>query len=354
MLPQELDICLTNRCNMRCAYCYARARNIKTGPELSLKTVERAMLLYLKGCAAAGVVPEKISVSGGEPLLRASVLYALAGRFRGPCARRAALEVFTNGLLLTPAAAARLLVPGVALKLSLDGDGADRGGRALESGAASQAAVLERARRLSAAQRRRVWVSATVTRANARRFGANMKFLLGEGFGRISPSFAVEENWSRSEYAALTAEFRDFKKFLRSAPARHRSAFCGFTVKLTGPGPASLEEFTRTNEISLAPDGFFYPCSILSASAAAMSRKFNDEYRMGSVRAGIDAEKFLKLRRRAHAEIAAYGRRRYPGCLMCVYYMSKVNSAPLAPLLAGAGRLAELAFEAGLAARREN
>lgn len=106
----EADICLTNRCNLECTYCYAEAgknRNADLTPEQWTKAIR----------ALVGLGMRKATVAGGEPTLSKalfSVLQTLA-------ADNVAIQLFTNGLLLKPAIIERLKeIPLNFVQVSLD------------------------------------------------------------------------------------------------------------------------------------------------------------------------------------------------------------------------------------------
>ena len=102
---------LTERCNLRCSYCYARAgeRGADMTPETAFLALERL------GAGAGGLTVE---LTGGEPLLNFGLVRELVSAGGAP-GRRFALQ--TNGLALDRAKLSFLLERGVGLGLSLDG-----------------------------------------------------------------------------------------------------------------------------------------------------------------------------------------------------------------------------------------
>ena len=63
----SLDICLTNRCNMACRYCYYETLNIGKPAFLSFEQVKAGIESYMKGRDLSKI--EKIAIAGGEPFL---------------------------------------------------------------------------------------------------------------------------------------------------------------------------------------------------------------------------------------------------------------------------------------------
>jgi uncharacterized protein len=126
-----LVLMLTRRCNLACAYCYARAGG--SGADMSLKTARLA--IERLGGAGPGLTVE---LSGGEPLLNFALVQELLSAHAGkPDPPRFALQ--TNALLLDKAKLDFLAGHGVGLGISLDGppevNDLSRGGGAAVLGA---------------------------------------------------------------------------------------------------------------------------------------------------------------------------------------------------------------------------
>lgn len=102
---------LTERCNLRCTYCYAGAG--AKGADMDHRTALRA--LERLGAEPGGLTVE---LTGGEPLLNFDLVQRLVIEGQAP-GRRFALQ--TNGLLLDRDKLAFLRDWGVGLGLSLDG-----------------------------------------------------------------------------------------------------------------------------------------------------------------------------------------------------------------------------------------
>ncbi|MDR1708195.1 MAG: GTP 3',8-cyclase MoaA [Candidatus Accumulibacter sp.] len=99
---RDLRVSVTDRCNLRCAYCMPREAFgrgfvfMRHGELLSFEEIVR----LARECVALGV--SKIRLSGGEPLLRRGIeeLIEMLGMLRGADGRRVELAMTTNGLLL--------------------------------------------------------------------------------------------------------------------------------------------------------------------------------------------------------------------------------------------------------------
>ena len=106
----------SGQCNQRCRFCYNSWKAPESGPKRELGT-NRVKELLAKTIDASGC--ESISLSGGEPVLRADLFEIIAFiKGRGP-----KVSLVTNGTLLDDAAIDRALSAGVDLfQVSLLGD----------------------------------------------------------------------------------------------------------------------------------------------------------------------------------------------------------------------------------------
>lgn len=108
-----LVLMLTTRCNLACAYCYAKA-----GPGGRDMTPETAREALQRFRSPEG--PLTVELAGGEPLLAFDLVREIIGQSPPrPGALRYALQ--TNGLLLDGAKLDFLIEQGVGLGLSMDG-----------------------------------------------------------------------------------------------------------------------------------------------------------------------------------------------------------------------------------------
>jgi uncharacterized protein len=123
--PSDLTAWLhvTDRCNLRCSYCFAphHAR------DMALETGQASVRAVLRSARVHGFRRVKLKYAGGEPLLRLGFVEHLH-RYARREAEQAGLEldglVLSNGVLLDEAAVTRLKTLGLRLSVSLDGLGA--------------------------------------------------------------------------------------------------------------------------------------------------------------------------------------------------------------------------------------
>lgn len=87
-VPPVMIFSVTNRCNLKCAGCYANAQNRNMNNELPS---ERIRSLFSE---ASDLGTGIILIAGGEPLIRRDIIEAAA------CQEDTLFPVFTNGLML--------------------------------------------------------------------------------------------------------------------------------------------------------------------------------------------------------------------------------------------------------------
>lgn len=159
---RSLILRVTERCNLRCAYCYAAVgRDV---PDMTPELAERAVALC---CPTGGAL--RVQLTGGEPLLALETMEAVCafGRSTG---RHLHLAVQTNGTLLTPATCRRLAAMGCAVGVSLDGLEAANALRTFADQTPAFSAAVEGIRNLGRLGAR-CNLTVVVTRTNAAQLG---------------------------------------------------------------------------------------------------------------------------------------------------------------------------------------
>lgn len=124
----RVTLLTTLQCNFACDYCIQgdHGEYNATAVKMSRETADRVQA-WLEDRLDT-LRPERFTITffGGEPLLNLPVLYQLAEGLAAACASRnvgMAINVITNGLLLTEAVVDRLLPCGLnGIKVTLDGD----------------------------------------------------------------------------------------------------------------------------------------------------------------------------------------------------------------------------------------
>ncbi len=124
----RLTVLTTLQCNFACDYCIQGDHGDynKHAAKMSLATAARAAEWAEERLDALGSSSFALTFFGGEPLLNLPVLFYLSERLAAGCRARGvqmAVNIITNGLLLTPEVVDRLVPLGLnGIKVTLDGD----------------------------------------------------------------------------------------------------------------------------------------------------------------------------------------------------------------------------------------
>ena len=272
---------LTQRCNLRCAYCYA-ARGGETEPDMDEQTALRAVECC---CPPGGSL--RIQFTGGEPLLCLELMEAVA-RFGRESGRRLTLAVQTNGTLLTGEVCRRLKAIRCAVGVSLDGVGAANGLRVFPDGEASLSRTVQGIRELGQCGLR-CGLTAVVTRVSAAHLGqlADLALCLGNVAGVGLDLFRPLGRGADRDLSADPQALRLGLRELKRKTAALQEAGIPFRLRelerlrrrqsLSCPG--ELYCYAQTS-LSLAVDGRgdCWPCSSLAGQ---------EMYRLGNLRAGL-------------------------------------------------------------------
>lgn len=309
-VPPEPDhvkaLCLlvTNDCNLRCRYCFAKGGRVDRS-RISPEVARRSLDFLFAGLGKRSRC--EVDFFGGEPLLvfdvvRDAILYGeKRAEEEGKTIR---FTLTTNGILLDDEIVRFLLDHHVSVILSMDGrPKAHDGMRVFPGGRGTYAVVLAKYRRYVLEREgcdlrfHDYWVRGTFTRRSLD-FAADVEHLVNLGFEKISmePVIAGEEapyaireedlEQLREEYEKL------FTFYVRSARSGRGFSFYHFIVPSDG-GPCVYKRLTGCGAgveyFAVAPSGDLYPCHRFAG---------HEEFKMGDVFSGIEPGNGDELRRR--------------------------------------------------------
>jgi uncharacterized protein len=236
-----LTILPTLDCNFRCAYCYEE----RSGQVMS-SGVEAGLVRFVeKNMPRDGHV--SVNWYGGEPLMRMDAIERLTKPISDICRKRnssyEALAV-TNGYLLTPARARRLLELGIGdVHITLDGPPTVHDSRRpLQSGAKTFRRILDNIK--AAPDPLRISIRINVDQRNKATLPDLLDLLSDEGLnkrvgiylGQTYPYTAACKDiagmcLSDEDFSWLNIETAVEKGFYTLAPLRSRDIYCGALIK---------------------------------------------------------------------------------------------------------------------------
>jgi len=189
--PKSVDLSITNRCNLRCSYCYHFTSESDSGSDLS--TAEWLMFFEeLNRCSVLDV-----SIGGGEPFMRSDLKELIAGVVRN----RMRFSFVSNGTLITDDMAAFIASTGRCNSVQISIDGAFPGSHDVFRGEGNFALAVAGLKHLQN-HRIPVTVRVTIHRHNVRDLEDIARFLFEE---LMLPGFST----NAASYAGLCRSYAD-------------------------------------------------------------------------------------------------------------------------------------------------
>ena len=290
---------ITNRCNLRCSYCYVEHGACDMAPE----TARAAVDLAARGAKRAGLI-----FFGGEPLLQRgliseTVTYARTVEQEGNC--RFYYKITTNGLLLDDSFLEFAKGVNMFIALSLDGTReAHDAHRKNAEGRGSYDQVVDAAKRLLALKPYSP-VMMAVRPDTLPLFADGVESLFSIGFSYIIASLDYSAGWEEEDLPELERQYKLLAEiYKRKTLAEDKFYFSPFEVKISSHINSRTYHQERCElglrQLSVGPDGTLYPCVQFVGDPT---------FAVGDVHGGIDEAARQALYTRNEAE--------KPGCDEC-------------------------------------
>ncbi len=271
-LPDHLVVYLSRKCNLACGYCYA-------GPSSPAVIKEKDLLSSIDIFAKLPGKGKKITFLGGEPLLHTDLLKKAVIKIRRALPAGTPVKVFTNGTLLTPPLRRFFAEHGVKVVLSLDG------GKSLNDSFRkfknSSASVFEAAIKKLRGNMDGVTVSMVAGPGSLPVLVENIAKLRGLGFKSIAWSPDISARWTEKDIVRLKKALLEIKAWylglIKKGEELYEMANI-YEILAEAEGRAAVGP---CSSLTLAPDGYFYPCDKLIAAAPAELSPFRMEIKNG-------------------------------------------------------------------------
>lgn len=283
---------VTERCNLRCDYCYVPVeRGWTMPPELA----DQAIDWFVANAAPEGTLG--LSFFGGEPFLAKQHLRRTTIRLRGqlPSDRRVRVVTPTNALVMSDGDMAWCRQQDVELAISIDGD-ANSCGRKHANGSACEADLMrtvpEILRKLGPGA---ALARMTVTPTNVGALCSNVRALGRMGFERIVYLPDYDTDWDDTALSIWRREHQRLATWMLGARSAGRNppelpAWKAIAARLRGA--ARRRCGAGIDQVTVTPDGGLYPCYRFAYAKNARA------WRLGDVCDGIvHPEKVARLER---------------------------------------------------------
>jgi uncharacterized protein len=276
---RSLTLTVTERCNLRCAYCQVKKDEPRT---MSPETIDLAVDLLARESEG----PLQLSFYGGEPFLARELVERAATRLRAAAGPRpVAVNVPTNALLFDHEACALVLREKMELTISLDGDTLPSERRDLAGHDATEELLRKLPSILALEPGCRLLARMTVTPTNVGKLSAHVRSLYRYGFRRIVFQPAHEPEWTDEAIATWGHEHQRIGTWLVGLAGAGKTPpellpWQGIEQKLVLGSPR-VHCGAGVRVMGVAPDGGLYPCYRFA------SEQGGGAYRLGDVATGV-------------------------------------------------------------------
>ncbi len=262
---REIDINVTNRCNLECIYCSYSSRPSSKEPELSAERIHRLL------DEAAGMGTGVIHFSGGEPAIRPDmpefIAHGAALGFK--------MRMHSNGAPLTESKLEQLWSAGLRqVLISLDGFEKDHDFHRAKPGLYQK---TTRAIRTAAGMGFNVRVNSVATRLNVDAIPNLLPMIAEMGAATFSVFYVIPVGRGRSQAGLMVPpeRWREFLGELQSIAARRGTPHLEVTAEKVflwenewteeeepgaGRGGTCLGFLNHCNYVLVLADGRVYPC----------------------------------------------------------------------------------------------
>ncbi len=252
-LLDYLILAVTDRCNLRCTYCYRDAE--AEGMDMPLETVKKALALVHHDR------PAHIQITGGEPLLVPDLLQYI-GEHISKMAGKPHIALQTNGTLLSRDIALLLKHYGVQIGVSVDGP------PDLQNRNRGQADATLRGLRLLESMGIEFRVTTVLSRENVDRLDQLAMLLAGfsnsRGIGLdILVNRGRANGFAGNELPSVEQMERGIGKLVRALACINRNRFIPLQLREAGQinrGGGSFCFAAAGRSFAITPQGKIFPC----------------------------------------------------------------------------------------------
>jgi uncharacterized protein len=285
----DITLCLTNRCNLKCRYCYANSGNCND----MLRKTSQLIVDYGIKESRQNKLPLRFLFFGGEPLLCFDHLMEISRRIRRHESRlpfRPTLSLTTNGLLIDDHVLDYAEEIELDICISLDGDAfVHDQNRVFEDGSGSFSKVIVNACR-AANRLGAIKVNAVFGPDTVESLPQTVSFLSTINNVSIYLNPDIKAIWGEEAIGKIQTAYEGVAQTYIDLFKSGRLAGCNLIdskIILMLKGGYSCGDMCRMGEgeISFAPNGDAFPCERF------VGCDNEDNFRMGNIHTGVNIKK---------------------------------------------------------------
>ena len=285
----NLELSITEQCNLRCDYCYYRDSHAARKALMSEEVMEKAVSLAFRRAIDLNHAFLNVTFFGGEPVLRMdfirkTVSYAKkVKKLRKvdlPKNFKLHFTVNTNGTLFTDEIIGYFQREKFSIALSLDGPSKQQNiARRTVNGRGSFSAIAPYIPILAEMD---ALILMVVTPRHVKEFSNAVKWVFKQGFTSIGTSLDFDGKWTSEDFDALTLEYEKLARFWYTSKLQGRNFYLStiqdkVSMALLNRRQKDYTCFISSDAIVVASNGNVFPCTRF------ISSKEKAPYVMGNV-----------------------------------------------------------------------
>lgn len=269
----NLLLSLTERCNLRCSYCYYKESQSDRVLEMSDEILEASIALAIDRTIELKQNLLNITFFGGEPLLRMPAIKkavklakSMVKSRREELAKDFTLNFFvnTNGTLANDEIFAYLKKEKIKIYLSLDGP--ERKHNISRVKIDGRGSFGDIAPNIPKFVEMGAMVLTVVTRKHVRGLSRSVKWILDQGFNSIALGVDFDGQWTESDLAGLSLEYQKMALMWFKFRKQGKDIYLGaiqdkISYRLLGERQRDNGCSIFKGAIGVAANGNVFPCS---------------------------------------------------------------------------------------------
>ena len=280
----NLVLSLTERCNLRCTYCYYKVSHEARSLVMSNDIMEAAIKLAFERTIALKQNFLNITFFGGEPLLCMESIhrgvefakeivherfgdgFEVGTPISAPNSSKFRLRfaVNTNGTLLDDSVIEYLKRENFRIYLSLDGPEAHHNVCRKQVGGAGSFKLIEP--HIPALLKLDTVVLSVVTRENMRSLSEAVRWIQAQGFRNLTTAVDFDGKWTGEEFDVLAAEYVKMAEFWMELKRKKVPFYLGtiqdkLKFRLTGQRHRTSSCHVAEGIVACAANGNLFPCT---------------------------------------------------------------------------------------------